>query len=106
MAYKESNIPQIIFYSAIKSEFLRIARSTLCFRDFIPKAKELLERMKQGSKCDATGTSLKKIILAHPESSQYYSNSCQHLLKPPSLKIYIYIYTLVLMKQNNVSWNY
>ena len=36
-----------IFYSAIKGEFLRTARSTLCLREFITKAKELLERIKQ-----------------------------------------------------------
>ena len=41
----ESNIPQNTFYSAIDSEFLKIARLTLCIRDFIPKVKGLLERM-------------------------------------------------------------
>ena len=41
----ETKIPQI-FYSAIKSEFLRISLSTLSLRDFLPKAKELLECMK------------------------------------------------------------
>ena len=68
MPHIESNIPQNIFYSAIKAAFLRIARSTLCLRDFTPKVKELLERMKQqGSKCGTTGTSLRKMILAHPK---------------------------------------
>ena len=43
----ESNIPQNVFHSAIKGECLRIARSTLCLRDSITKAKELLEQMKQ-----------------------------------------------------------
>ena len=41
----ESNIPQNTFYSAIDSEFLKIARLTLCIRDFIPKVKGLLELM-------------------------------------------------------------
>lgn len=41
----ESNIPQNTFYSAIDSEFLKIALLTLCIRDFIPKVKGLLERM-------------------------------------------------------------
>ena len=35
MPHIESNIPQSIFYSAIKGEFLRISRSTICLRDFI-----------------------------------------------------------------------
>ena len=43
----ESNIPQNTFYFAIKGEFLRIARSILCLRDFKPKAKKFLERMKK-----------------------------------------------------------
>ena len=76
----ESNIPQNIFYSAVKGEFLRTARSTLCLRDFKPKTKELLERMKQqGSKRRTRGTSLRKVILVHPESFQQFSISCQDL---------------------------
>ena len=56
----EINIPKNIFYSAIKGDFLRNARSTLCLRNCIPKAKELLERMKQqGSKHGTTGISLR-----------------------------------------------
>ena len=46
MSLVENNILQNIFNSAIKDEFLRIARSTLCLSGFIPKAKELLELMK------------------------------------------------------------
>ena len=73
-SHVESNIPQNIFYSAIKGELLRIACLTLYLRDFMPKVKELLERMKQqGSKCGTAGTSLKEIILAHPECFQYFS---------------------------------
>ena len=39
MPHIESNNPQNIFYSAVRGEFLTTARSTLCLRDFIPKAK-------------------------------------------------------------------
>ena len=81
MPHIESNIPQSIFYTAIKCEFLRIARSNLYLRNFIPKAKELFERMKQhGSKHGTTGTSLRKIMIAHRESFQHFSISCQDLL--------------------------
>ena len=74
MLHIESNIPQKKFYYPIKGEFLRIARSTLCFRDFIPKTKEFLERMEQqASKRGTTGTSLTKIILAQPQSFQHFS---------------------------------
>lgn len=52
-------------FSAIKDEFFRIACSTLRLRSFIPKAQELLERMKQqSSKRGTTCTYLRKIILA------------------------------------------
>ena len=34
-----SNIPSIIFYSSTMSGFVRIARSTLLLRDFLPVAK-------------------------------------------------------------------
>lgn len=45
MPYFDSNIPSRIFYSSIMSEFLRIARATLLFEDFLPKAVALYERM-------------------------------------------------------------
>ena len=78
----ESNIPRNIFYSAIKEgKFLGIACSILCFRNFIPMVQELLEHMKkQIFKRVTTGTSLRKMILAHPESFQHLSISCQDLL--------------------------
>ena len=47
MPHMSSNIPQSIFYSALVGEFLRIGRSTLRFEDFLPKAKELLDRKVQ-----------------------------------------------------------
>ena len=45
MSHIESNIPPNIFYSTIKDELLRIARLTLCLKDYVPKTKELLKRM-------------------------------------------------------------
>ena len=84
----------------IKGEFLRTARSVLSIRDFIPKTKELLECMKQqSSKRTTTGTSLRKITLAHLENFQHFSISCQDLLNifsedtlsHFSLCVYIYL---------------
>ena len=43
ISFKKVNISENIFYGAIKGEFLRIVSS----RDFIPKARELSERMKR-----------------------------------------------------------
>ena len=35
------NIPDHVFYGSVMSEFLRIARATLLYLDFVPKAKKL-----------------------------------------------------------------
>ena len=62
----DSNIPKSIFYSAIAGEFLRIARSSSQLDFFIPKAKELLLRMKnQGAKPMQTRACLRKMIGRH-----------------------------------------
>ena len=45
MPDKTSNIPDHVFYGTISSEFLRIARSTLLFIDFLPRAVNLCKRM-------------------------------------------------------------
>ena len=47
MPYIESSIPQNGFYASVKGDFLRIGCSTLCLRNFLPKSKELLKRMKK-----------------------------------------------------------
>ena len=46
MPYIDSNIPKSIFYFALVGEFLRIARSSLLYKDFHEKAMELLNEMK------------------------------------------------------------
>ena len=67
--HTESNNHQHIFSSARKGEFLRIHHSTRGLRYFMPKAKELLAGIKpRSSNCSTTGTSLRKIILYHPDS--------------------------------------
>ena len=43
--HMSSKIPKSIFYSALVGEFLRIGRSTLKLKQFVPKAKELINRM-------------------------------------------------------------
>ena len=68
MPYLSSNIPQNIFYSALVGEILRIARSTLMYEDFIPKACALVLRMyKQGAQKQKTIKSIRKIIHKHEE---------------------------------------
>ena len=50
MPYMDSNIPSYIFYGTIRSEIIRIARSTLLLDDLIPRLGALFKRMlKQGA---------------------------------------------------------
>ena len=67
MPQMTSNIPATIFYGSVMSEFLRIARCTLLFEDFIPKANELLRRMIcQGGNPPMIHKQIKKACLRHP----------------------------------------
>ena len=82
MPHITSNIPQSIFYSALVGEFLRIARSTLKFNDFTPKAKNLIERMKrQGAVTRTSQRFLRKIIDNHPESFSRFYLSTEDIIK-------------------------
>ena len=81
MPYLGSNIPQSIFYSALVGEFLRVARSTLLLEDFVPKAKDLVNRMTvQGASPFLSKRHLRKIIDQHPSSFQQFSTSTEDLL--------------------------
>ena len=62
-----SNIPSAIFYGSVLSEFLRIARCTLLFEDFIPKANQLFHRMiSQGGDKTIICKQIRKACLRHP----------------------------------------
>ena len=68
MPHMESNIPKSTFYSALMGEFLRIGRSSLLFQDFLPRAKQLLQRMRvQGSNEMQTKNALSKLIRNHSD---------------------------------------
>ena len=45
MPDRRSNIPSYIFYGTIRSEIIRIARSTLLIDDFVPRVGALFKRM-------------------------------------------------------------
>lgn len=54
MTHIDSDIPQNIFYSAIKCELLRIARSALFLVDFILKSKAKNKRVAWSHKIYCT----------------------------------------------------
>ena len=81
MPHRDSNIPEKIFYSAIVGEFLRIARSSMLYPDFLPKARDLLVRMRnQGATVENLKRSLKKIIENHPETFGTFSMEIDTML--------------------------
>ena len=62
-----SNIHRIIFYGSIFSEFLRIARCSLLFEDFIQRARELFTRMiVQGGLANSIIKQIRKAITRYP----------------------------------------
>ena len=66
MPYKDSNIPLTIFYASLVGEFLRIGRSSMLFRDFLPKARDLLDRMiRQGANASRVRRVLRKLMFTH-----------------------------------------
>ena len=68
MPHMSSNIPKSIFYSALVGEFLRIGRSTLKLEHFVPKAKELINRMlSQGANMSICQKMILKIMSKHPD---------------------------------------
>jgi len=68
MPDKNGNIPLHVFYGSIMSEFLRIARATLLFADFLPRAKALFTRMmNQGGEKYRVLAQIQRAITRHPE---------------------------------------
>ena len=81
MPYISSNIPESIFYSAMVGEFLRIARSTLLFNDFLPKARELIHRLNnQGANQLISNRHLRKIIHRHPDDFSHFRIDTEEIL--------------------------
>ena len=69
MPFKDSNIPENIFYSALSGEILRIGRSTLLKEDFIPKISELIIRIKhQGSSYFKTRKTIQRVMEKHDDA--------------------------------------
>ena len=81
MPHMSSNIPRSIFYSALVGEFLRIGRCTLKIEHFVPKAKELLNRMlSQGANMSVSHKMILKIMSRHPEDFDQFKTGHNTLL--------------------------
>ena len=78
------NIPSHVFYGSVMSEFLRIARSTLLFSDFLPVASSLLKRMinQGGSKVKILQLQkISKAISRHPLPFQKFKKRAKEIIR-------------------------
>ena len=81
MPHECSNMPSTIFYSSIFSEFLRIARCTLLYEDFTPRASKLFQRMThQGGKSSLIRKQIKKVVVKYPSIFGKSNKSCNDVM--------------------------
>ena len=81
MSDLSGNIPDHVFYGSVMSEFLRIARATLLYPDFVSKAKELFSRMvNQCGEKNMILLKLKKAIINHDAAFQSFRKSVQQIV--------------------------
>ena len=72
------NIPSHVFYGSVMSEFLRIARSTLLYPDFLPVATSLFKRMhNQGGSQFKLLNQIKKALDRHPKAFNFDKSASQ-----------------------------
>ena len=75
------NIPDHVFYGSVMSEFLRIARATLLYPDFLLKAKDLFSRMvNQSGEKHMILLQLKKAITNHSDAFLSFRKPLQQIL--------------------------
>ena len=81
MPDKNGNIPLHVFYGSIMSEFLRIARATLLFSDFLPRAKALFQRMirQGGEKCRVLAQ-IQRAMNRHPKPFIKFALTSQQIV--------------------------
>ena len=72
------NIPSHVFYGSVMSEFVRIARSTLLYSDFLPVARSLFKRMlNQGGSQVKLLNQIKKALNRHSSAFNFKKSASQ-----------------------------
>ena len=75
------NIPSHVFYGSIMSEFLRMARCTLMYSDFLSSAIGLIKRMvNQGGSKEKILLQIRKAILRHPEPFKKFNKRAKDIM--------------------------
>ena len=76
------NIPSHVFYGSVMSEFLRIARCTLHYADFLPVASNLLKRMiNQGGSKVKLLQQISKAVQRHPDAFKKFSKKAEEIVR-------------------------
>ena len=76
------NIPSHVFYGSVMSEFLRIARCTLFYADFLPVASNLLKRMiNQGGSKVKLLQQISKAVQRHPDAFKKFSKKAEEIVR-------------------------
>ena len=76
------NIPSHVFYGSVMSEFLRIARCTLLYPDFLSSAIGLFKRMvNQGGSKEQILKQIRKAVVRHPLPFKKFNKRAQDIMK-------------------------
>ena len=79
------NIPSQVFYGSIMSEFLRIARCTLKYADFLVSASGLFKRMvSQGGSQEKILLQIRKAIVHHPDPFKKFNKRAKDIMQDVS----------------------
>ena len=74
------NIPNHVFYGSVMSEFLRIARCTLLYNDFLKSAIALFKRMvNQGGSEIQILKQISKGVMRHPIPFKKFSKNAKKI---------------------------
>ena len=75
------NIPSHVFYGSIMSEFLRIARCTLMYSDFLSSAISLFKRMvSQGGSTEKVLLQIRRAVIRHPEPFRKFNKRAKDIM--------------------------
>ena len=79
------NIPSHVFYGSIMSEFLRIARCTLRYADFLVSASGLFKRMvNQGGSKERVLLQIRRAVVRHPDPFKKFNKRAKDIMQDVS----------------------
>ena len=96
MPFLDSNIPSSIFYGAIFSEILRIARCTLKFEDVVPRLQDLFTRMiAQGAHKEYILKQINKGFQRYPDTFLKFGQTPKEFCAFLHFRLILFLFSLV-----------